>query len=136
MVASSFLASSSLCYSQQRLYLLICFFPNHWTDGGFIREQFSWSGQNNGALIRVPPAATAGQRFLNSQHGTVASFMKCLWDEHRIATPKAFSCSHSSLKGNTAEDDACNAPSYWGDQHERVFLPGLGCVCLPHAICE
>lgn len=64
LVASSFLASSSLCYSQQRLYLLICFSPNHWTDGGFIREQFSWSGQNNGALIRVPPAATAGQRFL------------------------------------------------------------------------
>lgn len=60
MVASFFLASFSLCYSQQRLYLLICFFPNHWRD----REQFSWTGQNNGALIRVPPAAIAGQRFL------------------------------------------------------------------------
>lgn len=73
---------------------------------------------------------------LNSQHGTVASFMKRLWDEHRIATPKAFSCSNGSLKGNAAEDTACNAPSYWDVQYESLFLPGLGCVCLPHAICE
>lgn len=86
------------------------------------------------------PGASSSRRWpevsLGSQHGTVASFMKRLWDEPRIATPKAFPCCNGSPKWNAAENTACNAPSYWDVQCESLFLPGLGCVCCLHAICE
>lgn len=40
-LASSCLASPNLCYSQQRLPLFICLFPDRWTDWGFGGEQSS-----------------------------------------------------------------------------------------------